>query len=176
MPIRLHNAVWERVRLVQVETLPRHIAGVLANMRETLANSDCAWEDIYSAHYNAEDDGTTTFYEGENAEADKPGLWTYAVYACELGQEEVITNLELDTLNPALKLRRIFADVTAAIDITSPTEQAQALSAIATQNGIAAEALLASNPEHQQHQPTYEFDRAVNYVLEKNAELYRRLA
>ena len=64
MSIELHNFTWEGVRLVQVETQPHHIAGVLANIRDTLENSDCEWEDIYSASYNCEEDGTTTFYEG----------------------------------------------------------------------------------------------------------------
>ena len=84
----------------------------------------------------------------ENAEAGKPGIWTYLVYECEPGHEEVVTNLELDTSAPALKLRRIFTDVMAAAHINSSVEQAQVLRAIATQNGITAEALLACNPEH----------------------------
>lgn len=64
MSIELHNFTWEKVRLVQVETQPHQIAGVLASIRDTLENSDCEWEDIYSASYDCEEDGTTTFYEG----------------------------------------------------------------------------------------------------------------
>jgi hypothetical protein len=41
MAIDLHNFIWEEVRLVQVESQPHHIAGVLANIRDTLENSDC---------------------------------------------------------------------------------------------------------------------------------------
>ena len=99
MSINLHNFIWEGVRLVQVETQPHHIAGVLAEIRNTLENSDCEWEDIYSASYECEEDGTTTFYEGvypepldfargsrsrrESAEAGNPGIWTYVVYDCD---------------------------------------------------------------------------------------------
>lgn len=79
MSLELHNLIWEGVRLVQVETQPHHIAGVLAEIRNTLENSDCEWEDIYSASYECEEDGTTTFYEGESAEAGNPGIWTYVV-------------------------------------------------------------------------------------------------
>lgn len=52
MPIKLHNVTWERVRLVQVETQPHHITGVLANIRDILENSDCEWEEIYSAYFD----------------------------------------------------------------------------------------------------------------------------
>lgn len=176
MPIELHNFTWEGVRLVQVETQPHHIAGVLSNIRETLENSDCEWEDIYSAYHDSEEDGTTTFYEGESAEAGKPGIWTYVVYDCDLGKEEVVTNLDIDTLDPALKLRRIVAEVIAATTINSPTEQVQKLRDIATENGISPEVLLFSRTEFQQSQSKHGFNEAASYVLEKNAELYRRLA
>ncbi len=51
MALELHNFVWSEERLVQVETQPHHIAGVLAEVRDTLENSDCDWDDIYSAYY-----------------------------------------------------------------------------------------------------------------------------
>lgn len=50
MPVELHNFTWEGARFVQLETPSRHIAGVLSNIRETLKNSDCTWEYIYSAY------------------------------------------------------------------------------------------------------------------------------
>ena len=173
MPIELHNFTWEGVRLVQVETRLNHIAGVLSNIRDTLENSDCEWEDIYSAYYDSEEDGTTTFYEGESAEAGNPGIWTYVVYDCAAGEEEVVTNLDIDTLDPALKLRRIVIEVMAAAAIDSPDEQVQKLSVIAREHGIAPERLLSSKSVSQQK---YRFNKAVSCVLRKNAELYRRLA
>lgn len=177
MSIELHNFTWEGVRLVQVETQPHHIAGVLSNIRETLKSSDCAWEDIYSAYYDSEEDGTTTFYEGESAEAGKPGIWTYIVYDCDLGKEEVVINLDIDTLDPALKLRRIVAEVIAATTtISSQTEQVQKLRDIATENNISPELLISSKTEFQQSQSKLGFNEAASYVLEKNVELYRRLA
>jgi hypothetical protein len=107
MALELHNFVWEGERLVQVETQPHHIAGVLAEIRNTLENSDCEWEDIYSAYYKCEEDGTITFYEGESAEAGSPGIWTYVVYDCAVGEEEVVTNLNINTLAPVLELQQL---------------------------------------------------------------------
>lgn len=98
MAIELHNFIWEEERLVQVETQPHHIAGVLANIRDTLENS---------AYYECEEDETITFYEGESAEAGNPGIWTYVVYDCAVGEEEVVTNLDINTLHPVLELRKL---------------------------------------------------------------------
>ncbi|BAY62809.1 hypothetical protein NIES22_28850 [Calothrix brevissima NIES-22] len=50
MALELHNFIWEGERLVQVETQPHHIAGVLAEIRRTLESSDCNLDDIYSAY------------------------------------------------------------------------------------------------------------------------------
>jgi len=97
MGIELHNFYWEQERLVQVETQPHHVAGLLANIRETLANSDAEWEDIYSAYYECPEDGTVTFYEAESAEAGRPGIWTYMVYEWAAGEETVMTPTDLDT-------------------------------------------------------------------------------
>jgi hypothetical protein len=107
MAIDLHNFTWEDVRLVQVESQPHHIAGVLANIRETLEASDCEWEDVYSAYFDCEEDGTVTFYEAESAEAGNPGIWTYVVYDCTAAEEEVVTNLTINTLDPVLELRKL---------------------------------------------------------------------
>jgi hypothetical protein len=109
MGIELHNFYWEQERLVQVETQPHHVAGLLANIRETLANSDAEWEDIYSAYYECPEDGTVTFYEAESAEAGRPGIWTYMVYACTAGEETVVLQADLDTYQPVLALRALAA-------------------------------------------------------------------
>ena len=45
MALELHNFIWEEERLVQVETQPHHIAGVLAEVQQMLGDgSDCEWE------------------------------------------------------------------------------------------------------------------------------------
>ncbi len=93
--------------LVQVETQPHHIAGVLAEVRQILAENELDWDEIYSAYYECEEDGTTTFYEAESADAGSPGIWTYMVYDCAAGEEKVVTNVDIDTLEPALKLRKL---------------------------------------------------------------------
>ncbi|BAY08946.1 deaminase [Calothrix sp. NIES-2098] len=107
MPLELHNFEWEGERLVQRETEAHHIVGVLAKIRWVLENSDCGWEDVYSAYYECEEDGTVTFYEGESAEAGNPGIWTYVVYSCPIGEEEVVENLDINTLAPAIELQQL---------------------------------------------------------------------
>lgn len=107
MALELHNFEWDGERLVQRETEPHHIAGVLAEIRWTLENSDCNWEDVYSAYYKCEEDGTITFYEGESAEAGNPGIWTYVVYSCPIGEEVVVKNPDINTLAPALEVQQL---------------------------------------------------------------------
>jgi hypothetical protein len=107
MTIELHNFIWEKERLVQVETQPHHIAGVLAEVRQTLEENELDWDELYSAYYECEEDGTTTFYEAESADAGKPGIWTYMVYDCAVGEEEVVTNANIDTLKPASQLQQL---------------------------------------------------------------------
>ena len=107
MAWELHNFIWSEERLVQVETQPHHITGVLAEVCNTLENSDCNWEDIYSAYYECEEDSTTTFYEAKSAEAGNPGIWTYMVYECAMGEEKVITNADINTYEPALQLQKL---------------------------------------------------------------------
>ncbi|MBW4532557.1 MAG: hypothetical protein KME09_01335 [Pleurocapsa minor HA4230-MV1] len=107
MALELHNFIWSEERLVQVETQPHHITGVLAEVRDLLFNSDCDWDDIYSAYYECEEDGTITFYEAESAEAGNPGIWTYMVYNCAAGEEKVVTNVNINTYEPALQLQKL---------------------------------------------------------------------
>lgn len=111
MAIELHNFIWEEQRLVQVETQPHHVAGVLANIRDILSDDEdgCSWEDVYSAYYECEADETITFYEAESAEAGSPGIWTYVVYDCAAGEEEVVNNLNLDAREPLLQLKKLAA-------------------------------------------------------------------
>ncbi|MBD1915443.1 DNA-binding protein [Phormidium sp. FACHB-322] len=68
------------------------------------------------------------------------------------------------------------AEVLAAATISSPTEQAQKLRDIAKENGISPKILLSSSTAFQQSKSKHDFNEAASYVLEKNAELYRRLA
>lgn len=106
MAIDLHNFIWSKERLVQVETQPHHISGVLAEVNNVIKENDLEWEDVYSAYYTCEADGTTTFYESEIVEAGQPGIWTYMVYECAEGEEEVITNAGIDIVKPALVLQQ----------------------------------------------------------------------
>jgi hypothetical protein len=85
MPLEIHNYIWSGERLVQIESQPSHIDGVLDVVQDVQRNSNLDWEDIYSAYYECEEDGTITFYKGESAEAGNPGVWTYVVYDCSEG-------------------------------------------------------------------------------------------
>lgn len=62
----------------------------------------------------------------------------------------------------------------ASITINIPDEQLK-LQALARESGISLEDLLCPKIEDWLNHPTSEFAQAANYVLRKNAELYRRL-
>ena len=109
MALELHNFIWEEERLVQVEIQSHHIAGVLTEVRRVLEENDLNWDEVYSAYYECEEDGTTTFYEAESANAGSPGIWTYMVYDCAAGEEKVVTNVDIDTIKPALQLQKLVA-------------------------------------------------------------------
>lgn len=107
--LELHNFEWEEERLVQVETQPHHLAGILGSIQDTLNHSDCDWEGILSAYYECEDDSTVTFYESEGVDAGNPGIWTYVVYECAAGEENVLTAADINTLNPVLQLQEMLS-------------------------------------------------------------------
>ena len=62
------------------------------------------------------------------------------------------------------------------IVITIPDRYLLKLQETATRLGISLEELLLMGVEELVAQPDTAFHRAANYVLEKNAELYQRLA
>ncbi|WP_442936771.1 DNA-binding protein [Nostoc sp.] len=64
----------------------------------------------------------------------------------------------------------------ASITLDFSDEQLQKLQAIAQETGISLEDLLRARIEDWLSHPTSDFAQAANYVLKKNAELYRRLA
>ena len=61
MPLEIHNYIWSGERLVQIESQPSHIDGVLDVVQDVRRSSNLDWEDIYSAYYECEEDGTITF-------------------------------------------------------------------------------------------------------------------
>jgi hypothetical protein len=36
-----------------------------------------------------------------------PGIWTYVVYECEEGQETVVTDEDINIIDPALELQKL---------------------------------------------------------------------
>jgi hypothetical protein len=106
MALEIHNYIWSGKRLVQVESQPNHIDGVLDIIQDVRNSSNLDWEDILSAHYECKEDSTITFYEGESAGAGNPGIWTYVVYDCLEGEEKVIYKPNIDTLSALLGVQR----------------------------------------------------------------------
>lgn len=64
----------------------------------------------------------------------------------------------------------------ASINIDLPDNQFQKLQELAKVHGLPAEALLRASIEDWLSSPKGDFSQAAEYVLKKNAELYRRLA
>jgi hypothetical protein len=62
------------------------------------------------------------------------------------------------------------------ITITLPDDRLLKLKERATRFSVSPEELVRVSIEELLSRPDEAFQRAVNYVLEKNAELYRRLA
>ncbi len=62
------------------------------------------------------------------------------------------------------------------ITISLPADRLQKLREVAAQYRVAPEDLVRASVEDLLAQPEEEFKRALEYVLNKNAELYRRLA
>ncbi|MBO3458799.1 DNA-binding protein [Aetokthonos hydrillicola Thurmond2011] len=63
----------------------------------------------------------------------------------------------------------------AVITIKITDQQLQKLQGLAQTLGISIEELLSASLENLLNSPKHEFNQAASYVLQKNAELYRRL-
>lgn len=64
----------------------------------------------------------------------------------------------------------------ASITVTIPDEQLEKLQQLALENQVSPEDLLRANIEDWLAASNDDFTQAASYVLNKNAELYRRLA
>ncbi|HEY9799206.1 MAG TPA: DNA-binding protein [Leptolyngbyaceae cyanobacterium] len=64
----------------------------------------------------------------------------------------------------------------ASITIDIPDNQLQKLQELAKLHGVSLEAMLSASIEEWLSEQKSDFNDAANYVLKKNAELYRRLA
>ncbi len=64
----------------------------------------------------------------------------------------------------------------ASITINLPDEQLQKIQKLSQESQVSPEALLQASIEDWLSSPKKEFSEAVNYVMQKNAKLYRRLA
>ena len=101
MAIRLHSFISTGKRYVQVETQPCHITGLFTKISRAydigaeFANSN-TW------CYECEEEGTESFYQAGNSNSDNAGIWTYLVYNCPEGQEEVFRDSNIDTSTTSL--------------------------------------------------------------------------
>ena len=62
------------------------------------------------------------------------------------------------------------------ITVALPEERLAKLNEMARQFGVVPEELVRVSIEELLTRPEVDFEKAVNYILTKNAELYRRLA
>ena len=62
------------------------------------------------------------------------------------------------------------------ITVSLPADRMQKLREVAAQYRVAPEDLVRASVEELLTRPEEEFKQALEYVLDKNAELYRRLA
>ncbi len=104
MAIRLHSLVISKKRYIQVETQPHHLTGIYKKIVLSSRNIPL-WQftDTESAYYESEDDGTITFYQAVSTDTASAGIWTYMVYECPEGGENVFTDSDFNTSTQSLK-------------------------------------------------------------------------
>jgi hypothetical protein len=104
MAIRLHSFVITKKRYIQVETQPHHLTGVYKKIVLSSRNIPL-WQftDTESAYFESEDEGTITFYQAVSSNTKSAGIWTYMVYDCPEGEENVFTDSSFNTSIQPLK-------------------------------------------------------------------------
>lgn len=104
MAIRLHSLVITKKRYIQVETQPHHLTGIYKKIMFGSRNIPL-WQfsDTKSAYFESEEEGTITFYQAVSSDTASPGIWTYMVYDCPEGAENVFTDSEFNTSVQTLK-------------------------------------------------------------------------
>jgi hypothetical protein len=105
MAIRLHTFITSQKRYIQIESQPHHITGLFQNIMSSKRLYCCEFTDIHRDYYQCEEDGTITFYQAKKIANSNPGIWTYLVYECPEGAEQVFGDSLIDTsINPLKKL------------------------------------------------------------------------
>jgi hypothetical protein len=103
MTIKLHSLTISCQRYIQLETQPYHVSGIWKKITKLIQSHKCDFAEIKSAYYQCEEDGTITFYQGQIAETDDLGIWTYMLYSCSQGQEKVFRDKSNDSSIEPLK-------------------------------------------------------------------------
>lgn len=105
MAMRLHTFITSQKRYIQIESQSHHITGIFKNIIRLKSLYGCEFTDVHRDYYECEEDGTITFYQAKKIENSKPGIWTYLVYECPEGEEQVFGDSSIDTsINPLKKL------------------------------------------------------------------------
>ena len=101
MAIRLHSFISTGKRYFQVETQPHNITGLFTKISRAY---DIGVELVSSNtwYYECEEEGTVSFYQAGHNNSDDSGIWTYLVYDCPEGQEEVFREFHIDTSTTSL--------------------------------------------------------------------------
>lgn len=89
MVIRLHGFLSSSKRYFQIESQPHHITGIFERIMHFQSLHRCEFTDVQSAYYEYEADGTITFYQANKDGNSQPGIWTYLVYECLEGEEQI---------------------------------------------------------------------------------------
>jgi hypothetical protein len=103
MAIRLHSFISSGKRYIQVENQPHHITGIFKKLVYFGRRHNSKFENVKSVCFECKDDGTVTFYQAAIANVPESGIWTYLVYECPEGQEQVFLDASIDTSTHFLK-------------------------------------------------------------------------
>lgn len=101
MAIRLHSFISTGKRYVQVETQPYHITGLFQKISRAY-DIGKEFANASTWCYECEEEGTISFYQASSSNSDTSGIWTYLIYDCPEGQEEVFRDPYTDTSTTSL--------------------------------------------------------------------------
>ncbi len=101
MAIRLHSFISTGKRYVQVETQPCHITGLFVKISRAY-DIGREFANTSTWCYECEEEGTVSFYQASTSNSDISGIWTYLVYDCPEGQEQVFRDPYTDTSTTSL--------------------------------------------------------------------------
>jgi hypothetical protein len=97
MAIRLHGFLSSPKRYIQIESQPYHVTGIFKRIIHLQHLYSCKFAEVDHAYYECEVDGTITFYQAKKDETSESGIWTYLVYQCPQGKEQIFLDKSINT-------------------------------------------------------------------------------